>query len=193
MVTSPSWSHTPFYVMDIFTLPAETHYLRDNTVRLVPLTGWCHSSSWPPFQSSVYYIWRWWCLVVHSKAGLRMKDSLCQSALSGGTGWGFWRHQGILKGGNRVSFWLCVMGSGHIDHHVWRWVIVPSNLAPSFGEICAHYGYRVIYCAIIQMYVWFMSTWEMQLTLNKTVWRVNYEKIWRYNNSPPYMMANWLP
>ena len=31
--------------------------------------------------------------------------------------------------GNRVSFWPLVWGCGHIGCHVWRRVIVPSDLA----------------------------------------------------------------
>ena len=78
-----------------------------------------------------------------------------------------------FKGGNRVSFWpvLTLWSGGHIDRHVWRWVIVPSDLARSFGAICAHYPYRVIHRAITNVRAWFKSTRERQLTLNKTAWR----------------------
>ena len=74
-----------------------------------------------------------------------------------------------FKRGNRVSFWpvLILCGSGHIAHHVWRWVIVPSDLAPSFCAICTHYHYRVIHHVITYMGAWFESTRERQLTLNK--------------------------
>ena len=46
---------------------------------------------------------------------------------------------------------------------------------------------------ITYIYAWFKSTQEKQLTLN---WQnclagLNYEKIWRYNNSPPYVTARW--
>ena len=74
------------------------------------------------------------------------------------------------------------------------WVIVPSDLAPSFGTICAHYCYRVIHHVITYMRAWFKSTWKRQLMLNATsklLGRLGYEKIRRYNNSPPYVMARW--
>ena len=84
-------------------------------------------------------------------------------------------------------------GGGHIDRHVWRWVIVPSDLARSFGAICTYYRYRVIHRAITYMRAWFKSTLERQLTLNKIVWRTWLQKkIRRYNNSPPYVTARWL-
>ena len=51
------------------------------------------------------------------------------------------------------------------------WVIVPSDLALSFGSICAHYRYLVIHHAITNMRAQFESTWERQLTLKKTIWR----------------------
>ena len=35
--------------------------------------------------------------------------------------------------------------------------------------------------------------WERQLTLTKLFGGLSYEKIRRYNNSPPYVMARWLP
>ena len=61
--------------------------------------------------------------------------------------------QGILKGESGLFFDSCVnaMGGRHIERHVWRWVIVPSDLARSFGPICAHFLYRVIHCAITYM------------------------------------------
>ena len=30
------------------------------------------------------------------------------------------------------------------------------------------------------------------IRLTKSLGRLSYEKIWRYNNSPPYVMARWL-
>ena len=56
-----------------------------------------------------------------------------------------------FKKGNRVSFWtlcLTLWGGCHIERHVWMWVIVPLDLAQSFGAVCAYYRYRVIYRAI---------------------------------------------
>ena len=59
---------------------------------------------------------------------------------------------------NQVSLWLpCDDVSA---------VIVPSDLAQSFGATCAHYRYRVIHPAITYMRAWFKSTGEKQLTLN---------------------------
>ena len=80
-----------------------------------------------------------------------------------------------FKKGNRVSFWpLCLTplwGGGHIARHVWRWVIVPLDLARSSGVICAHYRYRMVHRTITNMHAWFESTRERQLTLNKIIWR----------------------
>ena len=62
----------------------------------------------------------------------------------------------VFKRGNRSSFWpvLTLWGGGHIDLHAWRWAIVPLDLARSFGALCAHYCYRVIYRAITYMRVY---------------------------------------
>ena len=78
-----------------------------------------------------------------------------------------WVNQGILKGesGLFLTPVLTLWGSGHIDHHIWRWNIVPSDLTQSFGTICAHYRYRVIHRRITFMHVWFKSTRERQLML----------------------------
>ena len=67
---------------------------------------------------------------------------------------------------------LTLGGGGHIARHVWRRVIVPSDLALSFGAICKHYRYRMtlIHRAIINMYARFESTRERQLMLNKIIW-----------------------
>ena len=74
-----------------------------------------------------------------------------------------------FKKGNRVSPVtpvLTLWGGGHNACHVWRWVIVPSDLARSVHI----YRYRMIHCAITNMCPWFESTQERQLTLNK-IWR----------------------
>ena len=63
---------------------------------------------------------------------------------------------------------LTLWGSSHIDYHVWKCVIVPLDLAWSFGMICAHYRYRVIHRAISIVRMWFKSTQERQFTL---AWR----------------------
>ena len=46
---------------------------------------------------------------------------------------------------------LTLLGGDHIDSQVWRWIIVPSNLAPLSSVICEHYDYRVIHNAIRQL------------------------------------------
>ena len=58
--------------------------------------------------------------------------------------------QGILKRESSLFLTpvLTLWGGGHIDHHVWRWVIVPWGLAWSFSAICTQYCYRVIHHAI---------------------------------------------
>ena len=89
---------------------------------------------------------------------------------------------------------LTLWGSSHIDRHIWRWVIVSSDLAWTFGAICAHYRYCGIHSTITYMRVWFKSTRERQLMLNETAMAgLATKKMQRYNNSPPYMMAKWLP
>ena len=104
-----------------------------------------------------------------------------------------------FKRWNRVCLTpvLTLWGGGHIIHHVWRRVIVPLNLAWSFGAICAHYHYRVIHCEITDMRAWFESTQEKQLSLltglTKSFGRLSYKKIRWYNNSLPYMTARWPP
>ena len=58
--------------------------------------------------------------------------------------------EGIKKGelGLFLTPVLMLWSGSHIDRHVWRWVIVPSDLARSLGAICEHYHYRVIHRAI---------------------------------------------
>ena len=77
-----------------------------------------------------------------------------------------------LKGGIRslLTPVLTLWQGGHIDSHVWRWVIVPSDLAWSFGAICVHYRYCVIHRTITNLRAWFESTRERQLTLNDIIW-----------------------
>ena len=108
----------------------------------------------------------------------------------------FTTNQGIQKGesGLFLTPVLTLWGGGYIACHVWRWVIVPSDLVQSFGAICAHYRYCMIHCTITNMCAWFESTRERHLIcLTKLFGGLSYEKIWRYNNSPPYVMARWLP
>ena len=77
------------------------------------------------------------------------------------------------------------------SHMEDRWVIVPLDLAQSFGVICVHYHHRVIHRAIIYMRAQFKSTQEGQLTLNGIL--LICEQIRRYNNSPTYVTARWAP
>ena len=82
--------------------------------------------------------------------------------------------QGIsryLKGGigSFLTPVLALWGGSHIDRHVWRWVIVPSDLVWSFGTICTRYGHHVNHRAII--YDNLKSKRERQLSLNKFAWR----------------------
>ena len=77
-----------------------------------------------------------------------------------------------LKGGIRSLFDPCVNAMGrqpYCSSHM-EGVIVPSDLARSFGAICAH-RYRVIHCAITNMRVRFEFTQERQLTHNKIIWQ----------------------
>ena len=85
------------------------------------------------------------------------------------------------------------VGGGHIARHVWSWVIVSSDLAQSFGTICAHYHT-----------VWFTMWWPICVCdlsprrkansrLTKLFGGLSYEKIQRFNNLPPYVTARWSP
>ena len=83
-----------------------------------------------------------------------------------------------------------------IGHRVWRQVTVPPDLAQSFCAICVHYHCRVIHRTLTYMRARFNSMRERQLTLNEIAWPasgLSYEKIRRYNNSPPCMMVRWPP
>ena len=55
-----------------------------------------------------------------------------------------------LKGelGLLLTHVLTLWGGGHIDRHILRWVLVPPDLARSFGVIWAHYRYSVIHRAL---------------------------------------------
>ena len=88
---------------------------------------------------------------------------------------------------------LTQWGGGHIDRHVLRRVIVPLDLAQSVGVICACYRYCVIHRAITCMCAWFKSTRKGNSRSTKWFGRLSYKRIWRYNNSPPYETARWLP
>ena len=62
----------------------------------------------------------------------------------------------------------------------------------SFGTICPHYRYRVVHCAITYMRAWFYVV-KATHAKTKLFGGLSYEQIRRYNNSPPYVTARWLP
>ena len=72
-------------------------------------------------------------------------------------------------------------------------IIVPSDLARSFGAICACYCYHVIHRVITYMHAWSESMQENNSRLTKLFGGLSYEKIRRYNNVPLYVTARWLP
>ena len=101
-----------------------------------------------------------------------------------------------FKRGILVSFLTPVFtlwGGGYIARHVWRWVIVPLDLERSFGAICAHYRCRVIHRTITKCVRDLSSRGKGSSCLTKLFGGLSYKKIQRYNNSPPYVMARWLP
>ena len=77
--------------------------------------------------------------------------------------WWYWVFVWIwamgFKGGIESFFDPCVNAMGQWPYWL-RWVIVPPDLAPSFGVICAHYRYRVILRGITYVRAWFMFTWK---------------------------------
>ena len=79
-----------------------------------------------------------------------------------------------LQGG--IGSLLKLWDGSHFDHHVWRWVIVPTDLSWSFSAICTPYRWCVFYSEITYMCEWFKSMRERQHTLNKIA---------------PYVMARW--
>ena len=100
-------------------------------------------------------------------------------------------HQGIQKveSGLFLTHGLTLWGGSHIDCHIWRWLIVPSDLVQSFGAICSYHRHRVIHWAITYDVCVIKSMMgERQLTFNKIAWRV---KLWK--NSPPHATARWPP
>ena len=100
--------------------------------------------------------------------------------------------QGNLRGESGLFFTpvLTLWSSRHITRHIWRWVIVPSDLAQSFGATCPHNRYCVIHRMITNMRVWFSPNRKGSFLL---LGGLGYKKIRRYNNSTPYMTARWLP
>ena len=76
-----------------------------------------------------------------------------------------------FKGGIRplLTPVLTLQDGGHIGRHIWRGVIVPSDLVRLFDAIwfCTHYRYRMIHLVITYMRAWFKSTRKRQFTFNK--------------------------
>ena len=87
-----------------------------------------------------------------------------------------------------------LLGSSHFDGHIWRKVIVPSDLAQSLAQspqivIAAWFTtqFNLNACMILS------SHEKGKTCLTKLPGRLSCEKFLRYNNSPPYVMARWLP
>ena len=104
-------------------------------------------------------------------------------------------HPRSLKGGIGLLLTpvLTLWGGGHVDCHIWRWVIVPPDLARSFSAIYAHYRDHVIHCTITYVHAWCKSMQKRQSRLMKLFGGLRCEKIRWYNNSPPYVTARWPP
>ena len=99
--------------------------------------------------------------------------------------------QGILKGESGLFFDPCVNAMAWRPYYLS--CMEASYCTFGFGVICAHYHYRMIHRAITNMLAWFESTREGNSCLMKLFGGLSYEKISRYNNSPPYVMARWSP
>ena len=103
-----------------------------------------------------------------------------------------------FKGGIGSHFYLCFNAMG------WRsyWpscmemsiYIVPSDLAWSFGAICAH-QYCVIHHAITYIHACVIKVHAGKATHAKLncLAGLAMKKTQRNNNSPPYVMARWPP
>ena len=87
---------------------------------------------------------------------------------------------------------LMLWGGRHVARHVWRWVIVPSDLRLPLGTIYTHYHYCVIHRVITNMHD-LSQRGKGNSRLTKLFGWLSYEKIRRYSNLPPYVMARWLP
>ena len=110
---------------------------------------------------------------------LHPRSQVCQRNLKGGIG-------SFLTPALRL--W-----NGHIDRHIWRWVIVPSDFAQSFGAICAHYHYYMIHRAITHMRAWLSLPGKGNSRLTKLLCGLSYKKNPELQNSPPYLMIRWPP
>ena len=112
---------------------------------------------------------------------MKMKNSLCASRnLKAGIGslfdpcvnarrWPYWL--------SRMEASYCTFGFGAIIRRDLRTLSLPRD---SLGDN--------LYACVIEVHA-------IKATHAKTklFGRLNYEKIQRYNNSPPYVMARWLP
>ena len=73
---------------------------------------------------------------------------------------------------------------------IWRWVIVPPDLAQSFGEISATY-HCCVFTAGSSKFVCDLSPPRKGWT--KLLGGLHIKKIWQYNNLTPYVTAKWSP
>ena len=91
-----------------------------------------------------------------------------------------------LKGetGSLFDPYFKAMVRGHIGRHVWRWVILPSDLVRYFGTICVHYRYRVIQRTITYMRAWFKSLAIAGLAMKKSRGTITLP-------IPPHVTARW--
>ena len=85
-------------------------------------------------------------------------------------------------------------GGGHIGHHVWWRVIVPSDLVRLFRGDLRTLSLRCDsphdnLCGVRDL----SPRGKGNSCQTKLLGRLSYEKIRRYNNSSPYMTARWLP
>ena len=70
------------------------------------------------------------------------------------------------------------------------WVTVPPELTQSFGMICAHYRCRVFYlpCSTV---CYNLHSRKATHAYQDCSASLATKQIWRYNNSPPCVMARW--
>ena len=94
--------------------------------------------------------------------------------------------------GDHASFRPCVKAMGRQPY--WRSHMDASYFSSGFDTICTRYCCCVFYHAITLMPAWFwVHARKATLALWNCLVGLSYEKIRRYNNSPPYVMARWLP
>ena len=71
-------------------------------------------------------------------------------------------------------------GGSRFDHHVWRSVIIPPDLAQYFSEICAT-NHTIYHCHVLNHACYNLYACVLG--------ERNKEKIWWYNNLSPYVIA----